>query len=144
MYRFDKGFLEVLIVHPGGPLWKSKDIGVWSIPKGEFEPGDNILECALGEFHEELGTRISGEFLRLKPIRQKGGKLVHAFAVEGDLDTKNITSNTFQQEWPPRSGKMQAFPEVDRALWCGLETAREKLNPAQTALLDELAEKIGD
>lgn len=140
MYRFDDGRLEVLIVHPGGPYNARKDEGAWSIPKGEFDPGEDPLRTALREFHEELGKRISGEFIRLQPVRQKGGKLVHAFAVEGDLDTDAIESNTFEIEWPPRSGKRQEFPEVDQAIWCDLDTAREKLNPAQTALLDNLAD----
>ena len=142
MYRIDDGVLEVLIVHPGGPLYASKEAGAWSIPKGEFLPGDDILKTALREFHEELGTRISGEFFALEPVRQKGGKTVHAFAVEGDLDAGNIHSNTFEMEWPPRSGRTQEFPEIDRALWCNIETARQKLNPAQTAFLDELAARV--
>lgn len=143
MYRFGiGGELEVLLVHPGGPFSVNKDAGAWSIPKGEFGPGENILKTALREFHEELGTRISGEFILLKPVRQKAGKIVHAYAVEGDLDTDSIISNTFQIEWPPRSGKLQEFPEVDRALWCDLTTARQKINPAQIALLDELEERI--
>jgi predicted NUDIX family NTP pyrophosphohydrolase len=147
MYRFVDGRLEVLIVHPGGPYNARKDEGAWSIPKGEFDPGEDPLRTALREFHEELGTRISGEFIRLQPVRQKGGKLVHAFAVEGDLDTDAIESNTFEIEWPPRSGKRQEFPEVDQAIWFDLDTAREKLNPAQTGLLDNLADwlkKAGD
>ena len=144
MYRLDNGFLEVLIIHPGGPFWQSKETGAWSIPKGEFAPGEDILKTAIREFEEELGTRPTGEFIRLNPIRQKGGKLVHAFALEGDLDTANITSNTFEQEWPPRSGKMQEFPEVDRAEWYDIPTARQKINPAQTAFLDELAQKLSE
>ena len=144
MYRLNNGFLEVLIVHPGGPFLKNKDDGAWSIPKGEFLPGEDPLENAVREFHEELGSPVSGEFLALQPVRQKGGKLVHGFAVEGDLDTQDIVSNTFTMEWPPRSGRTQEFPEVDRAEWVDIPTARQKLNPAQTAFLDELTEKIGD
>jgi len=143
MYRLDDEILEVLLVHPGGPFSKNKDDGAWSIPKGEFSPGEDILQTALREFHEELGTRLSGEFIRLKPVRQKAGKIVHAYAVEGDLDTDAITSNTFQQEWPPRSGKMQDFPEVDRAEWFNVGAARQKINPAQTAFLDELTAWLG-
>jgi len=139
MYRLDNGFLEVLLVHPGGPFYKAKDDGAWSIPKGEFLPGEDPLENAVREFHEELGSPVSGEFITLKPVRQKGGKLVHAFAVEGDLDTANIRSNTFTMEWPPRSGRMQQFSEVDRAEWCDIPVARMKINAAQTAFLDELA-----
>ena len=144
MYQLDNGFLEVLIVHPGGPFYKAKDEGSWSIPKGEFLPGEDPLENAVREFEEELGSPVSGEFITLKPVRQKGSKLVHAFAVEGDLDTENFVSNTFTMEWPPRSGRMQEFPEVDRAEWFDIPTARQKINPAQSAFLDELAEKIGD
>jgi len=139
MYRLDNGFLEVLLVHPGGPFYRAKDDGAWSIPKGEFLPGQDPLENAIREFEEELGSPVSGEFITLKPVRQKGGKLVHAFAVEGDLDTANICSNTFTMEWPPRSGRMQQFSEVDRAEWCDIPVARMKINAAQTAFLDELA-----
>lgn len=144
MYRLSRGFIEVLIVHPGGPLWKNKDAGAWSIPKGEFLPGEDPLQNAVREFEEELGSGVDGEFLTLKPIKQKGGKIVHAFAVEGDLDTSTIRSNTFQMEWPPRSGRLQDFPEIDRAAWHDLTTARQKLNPAQSPFLDELAERIGE
>jgi len=140
MYRLRGDSFEVLIVHPGGPAWQKRDAGAWSIPKGEFSAGEDVLKTALREFYEELGTRLSGEFVRLKPIRQKGGKLVHAFAIEGDLDVSEITSNTFQTEWPPRSGRMQEFPEVDLALWCDPATAREKLNLAQAGLIDQLAQ----
>lgn len=143
MYRLDAKTPEVLLVHPGGPLYKNKDEGAWSIPKGEFLPGDDILKTALREFHEELGTRISGEFIRLKPVRQKGGKLVHAFAVEGDLDADNIESNTFEMEWPPHSGNMMDIPEVDRAGWFDFPTARQKINPAQTAFIDEIEAWLG-
>lgn len=144
MYRLGRGFLEVLIVHPGGPLWKNKDSGAWSIPKGEFLPGEDPLENAIREFEEELGSPVDGEFLTLKPVRQKAGKLVQAFAVEGDLDTANIQSNKFTMEWPPRSGKIQEFHEIDSAEWFDLITAREKINPAQCAFLDELGERIGE
>jgi len=143
MYRYAGDDLEVLIVHPGGPTWKNRDVGAWSIPKGEFDTGEDVLKTALREFHEELGIRLSGEFVQLKPVRQKSGKIVHAYATEGDLDTETIESNTFRTEWPPKSGKMQEFPEVDRAIWCDIETAREKLIPAQTAFLDELVERFG-
>ncbi len=144
MYRLDRGFLEVLLVHPGGPLWKSRDAAAWSIPKGEFLPGQDPLENAIREFEEELGSPVAGEFLTLKPVRQKAGKLVHAFAVEGELDTSNIQSNTFSMEWPPRSGRMQQFPEIDRAEWFDTPTASQKINPAQRSFLDELAERLGE
>ncbi len=143
MYRFnDEERLEVLIVHPGGPFNVNKDVGAWSIPKGEFQLGENILQTALREFHEELGTRISGEFILLKAVRQKAGKIVHAYAVEGDLNTMTVVSNTFEIEWPPNSGQLKQFPEIDRALWCDLKQAREKINPAQIAFLDELEVRL--
>lgn len=142
MYRRDKGFLEVLLVHPGGPIWRSKDLGAWSVPKGEFLPGEDPLENAVREFEEELGSPVAGEFLTLAPVRQKSGKLVYAFAVEGNLDTNSIQSNTFSMEWPPRSGRIQQFPEVDRAEWFDITTASQKINPAQSAFLDELAELV--
>ena len=129
MYRLSRGFTEVLIVHPGGPLWKNKDAGAWSIPKGEFLPGEDPLANAIREFEEELGSPVKGEFLKLKPVKLKSGKIVHAFAVEGDLDTSTIRSNTFQMEWPPRSGRTQDFPEVDRAAWHDLPTAHQKTKP---------------
>lgn len=144
MYRFDDG-LEVLLVHPGGPYNRSKDEGAWSIPKGEFNAGEETsLKTAIREFEEELGSSPPAtEFIRLKPVIQKSGKVVHAYAVEGDLDADNIECNTFEMEWPPRSGKMQEFPEVDRAEWFDIPTARRKINPAQAAFLDELGTKLG-
>jgi predicted NUDIX family NTP pyrophosphohydrolase len=130
---------EVLLVHPGGPFWAKKDLGAWSIPKGEYEDGDDPRACALREFEEELGSAVpSGELADLGSVRQRNGKEVRAWAAEGDLDPAGVTSNTFELEWPPRSGRMQAFPEVDRAEWFGVGEAREKLNPAQAAFLDRL------
>lgn len=142
MYRLRGGEAEVLIVHPGGPFWAKKDIGAWSIPKGEYLPGDDPLETARREFREEMGSDVAGQFTALKPVRQAGGKLVTAFAVEGDFDTSTLESNTFEMEWPPRSGRKQEFPEVDRAEWFDLATAREKLNPTQATLVDQLAPLI--
>lgn len=132
-----------LLVHPGGPYWARKDEGAWSIPKGEIEEGEDPLEAALREFEEELGTRPDGEAIPLAPVRQKGGKTVVAWGMAGDLDPEAIRSNTFLMEWPPRSGRMQEFPEVDRAAWMDLDEARRRINPAQRALLEELAEKVG-
>ena len=131
---------EVLLVHPGGPFWAKKDAGAWSIPKGEYEAGDDPRACALREFEEELGTALPAdtELVELGSVKQKSGKVITAFAAEGDLDTETITSNTFEIEWPPRSGRMQAFPEVDRAAWFSLAEAREKLNPAQAEFLVRL------
>jgi len=142
MYRLRGGEAEVLIVHPGGPFWAKKDIGAWSIPKGEYLAGQDPLETARREFREELGSDVAGPFIGLKPVRQAGGKLVTAFAVEGDFDTSTLESNTFEMEWPPRSGRMKEFPEVDRAEWFALATAREKLNPTQATLVDQLAPLI--
>jgi predicted NUDIX family NTP pyrophosphohydrolase len=132
---------EVLLVHPGGPFWARKDAGAWSIPKGEHDEGDDPRTCALREFEEELGTPLpaDAELIELGTVKLKSGKQVTAFAVEGDLDADTITSNTFTMEWPPRSGNMREFPEVDRAGWFDLEQAREKLNPAQAELLVRLS-----
>jgi predicted NUDIX family NTP pyrophosphohydrolase len=140
LHRTRDGVREVLLVHPGGPFWARKDAGAWSIPKGEHEEGDDARACARREFEEELGTPLpaDAELTELGAVRLKSGKQITAFAVEGDLDADAIASNTFSMEWPPRSGRTQEFPEVDRAGWFDLETAGEKLNPAQAELLDRL------
>ena len=143
-YRWSDSGLQVLLVHPGGPFWTNKDEGAWSIPKGEFEPDDHPLEIAKREFQEELGSPVTGEFLQLDPIRQKAGKVVYAWANEGDLDAENIRSNKFELEWPPKSGQIREFPEVDRAEWFNLETARVKINPGQIGLLDQLESLSGE
>jgi predicted NUDIX family NTP pyrophosphohydrolase len=132
---------EVLLVHPGGPFWARKDAGAWSIPKGEYEEGDDPRACALREFEEELGSPLPAgtELVELGTVKQKSGKVITAYAAEGDLDADAIRSNTFTIEWPPRSGRMQEFPEVDRAGWFSLADAREKLNAAQAELLVRLA-----
>lgn len=137
LYRFRSGIPEVFLVHPGGPFWAKKDAGAWSIPKGEFEAGD-ALEAAKREFLEETGSPIDGAFVALKPLKQRSGKVVHAWAVEGDIDASCVTSNTFSMEWPPRSGKQQEFPEVDRGGWFAIPQAREKLLTGQCGFLDEL------
>jgi predicted NUDIX family NTP pyrophosphohydrolase len=131
---------EVLLVHPGGPFWAKKDAGAWSIPKGEYEEGDDPRVAALREFEEELGSALPAgtELVELGTVKQKSGKRITAFAAEGDLDADAISSNTFEMEWPPRSGRTQAFPEVDRAGWFSIEEAREKLNPAQAEFLVRL------
>jgi len=130
---------EVLLVHPGGPFWARKDLGAWSIPKGELDDGEDPRACALREFAEETGTQLpEGALEDLGSVRLKSGKEVLAFAALGDLDPERIVSNTFELEWPPRSGRMQTFPEVDRAGWFGLDAARAKLNPAQAAFVDRL------
>jgi predicted NUDIX family NTP pyrophosphohydrolase len=140
LHRTRDGVRELLLVHPGGPFWARKDAGAWSIPKGEHEEGDDARACARREFEEELGTPLpaDAELTELGAVRLKSGKQITAFAVEGDLDADAIASNTFSMEWPPRSGRTQEFPEVDRAGWFDLETAGEKLNPAQAELLDRL------
>jgi predicted NUDIX family NTP pyrophosphohydrolase len=134
--------MEVFLVHPGGPFWAKKDQGAWSIPKGEFEAGEDALATARREFEEETGQAIEGKFIALTPCRQRSGKIVHAWAVEADLDADAIRSNTFEIEWPPRSGRKQAFPEVDRAAWFDLDEARARMLPGQVPMLDELAAKL--
>jgi predicted NUDIX family NTP pyrophosphohydrolase len=130
---------EVLLVHPGGPFWARKDLGAWSIPKGELDDGEDPRACALREFAEETGTHLpAGALAELGSVKLKSGKLVLAFAAEGDLDPATLVSNTFELEWPPRSGRIQSFPEVDRAAWFALREARERLNPAQAAFVDRL------
>lgn len=143
IYRRQSGKLEVLIVHPGGPFWAKKDKAAWSIPKGEFE-GSEGLEAAKREFEEELGQPApDSEYTPLDSVKNKSGKTIYAWAAEGDLDTSVIRSNTFTAEWSPKSGNQQEYPEVDKAGWFGLEAAAKKLNPAQTAFLDRLAEALG-
>ena len=142
IYRFRQGQFEFLLVHPGGPLWKNKDLAAWTIPKGEIQPAEDLLAAARRECEEELGFRPHGEFVPLTSIRQKAGKIVHAWAIECDWDPRNLKSNTFALEWPPRSGKLQQFPEVDRADYFELELARSKINPAQIPLLEEMVAKL--
>jgi predicted NUDIX family NTP pyrophosphohydrolase len=143
LYRRRGAALEVLLVHPGGPFWARKDDGAWTIPKGEPAAGEDLLDCAKREIEEETGFAVSGEFRALAPVRQAGGKVVHAWAVESDLDAAAIRSNTVTIEWPPRSGRMQEFPEIDRAQWLDLAAARRKINQGQRPLLDALASLAG-
>ncbi len=131
----------VFLVHPGGPFWARKDAGAWSIPKGEFEE-EEPLAAAKREFLEETGMKIDGDFIPLSAVTQKNGKVVHAWAVEADIDTEKVRSNTFEIEWPPKSGKMREFPEVDRASWFSVDEGEEKINPAQAGFIRELQEKI--
>ena len=142
LYRIREAAIEVLLVHPGGPYWKNKDEGAWSIPKGEFLPEEDPLAAARREFFEETGVAIEGELRALKPLRQPGGKIVHAWAVEADLDPATIVSNTFEIEWPPRSGRLQSFPEIDRGAWFSLPEARRKILRGQVPLLEELAQML--
>jgi predicted NUDIX family NTP pyrophosphohydrolase len=144
LHRRRGGQVEVLLVHPGGPFWARRDAGAWSIPKGEHEPDEEPLAAARREFEEELGTAPpDGPPLELGEIRQKGGKVVRAWRLEGDLDPAGVVSNTFELEWPPRSGRRLQVPEVDRAEWFSLEEARRRINPAQVELLQRLAEAVG-
>jgi predicted NUDIX family NTP pyrophosphohydrolase len=144
MYRQTKGGLEILLAHPGGPIWKNKDEGGWSIPKGEIDPEEDELSAAQREFAEETGFESRGPFIDLGEIKQKGGKKVRAWAFVGDCDPQQVKSNTFEMEWPPRSGRRQEFPEVDRVAFFDLNTACKKINPAQARFLEVLNEKVGD
>jgi predicted NUDIX family NTP pyrophosphohydrolase len=139
MFRVKDGTLQVLLAHPGGPLFQKKDEGAWTIPKGEPDTGEDLLLAAQREFSEETGLESRGPFILLKPIQQKGGKIVHAWAFEGDCDPSSIRSNLFTLEWPPHSGRMTQFPEVDRAEFFNLREAWQKIKAAQYALLEELA-----
>jgi predicted NUDIX family NTP pyrophosphohydrolase len=144
LYRHRDSALEIFLVHPGGPFWKNKDSGAWSIPKGEFDEREDPLQAARREFHEETGCSVDGSFIALRPVRQAGGKMVHAWAVEGDCEAESIRSNSFTVEWPPRSGQRKEFLEVDRAGWFSLELAREKILKGQLMLLDELQRILKD
>jgi predicted NUDIX family NTP pyrophosphohydrolase len=143
LYRNNGNKLEFFIVHPGGPFFKNKDAGAWSIPKGEFLPDEAPLVAAKREFLEETGQPVKGEnFIKLSPIKLKSGKTVNAWAVEGDIDVEKVVSNTFEMEWPPKSGKRSSFAEIDRGGWFGIDEAKLKLNPAQVALIEELASRL--
>lgn len=135
--------IEVLLVHPGGPFWRNKDEGAWTIPKGEFVEDENPLEAARREFMEETGSSPAGDFIELRPIKQKNGKIVHGWAVAGDFDPANLKSNLFEIEWPPKSGRMQKFPEIDRAAWFTPEDAKRKMLSGQQQFIDELVAFLG-
>lgn len=139
LYRKRLGILEIFLVHPGGPYWASKDNGAWSIPKGEYQQGEEALQAAQREFLEETGVALNGPFLALTPVRQPSGKIISAWATQGDLDPTQLRSNTFSLEWPPKSGVMQSFPEADRGAWFSLADARTKLSPGQRPLLQGIA-----
>jgi predicted NUDIX family NTP pyrophosphohydrolase len=138
MFRRRPAGLEVLLAHPGGPFFARKDEGAWSIPKGEAHPDEDLLSAARREFAEEVGFEPAGQFIQLHPITQKGGKVVHAWAVEGDCDPTAARSNTFTMEWPPHSGRQAEFPEIDRVTWFDVQAAKRKIKQAQAALIEEL------
>ncbi|MGQ9921158.1 MAG: NUDIX domain-containing protein [Desulfobacca sp.] len=143
-YRWQQGRLEVFLVHPGGPFWAHRDQGAWSIPKGEYGPEEEPLAAARREFQEETGFPAAGNFLPLTPQRQPSGKIIAAWAVEMDIDPGGLRCNTFLLTWPPHSGRIQEFPEVDRAAWFDLPTAREKIHPGQRGFLEELAARLSE
>jgi predicted NUDIX family NTP pyrophosphohydrolase len=143
LYRNGESGPEFLLVHPGGPFWAKKDLHAWSVAKGEFEEEDP-LDAAKREFEEETGVRLSGDFIRLEPVRQKSGKTVYCYALEGDIDTAIIRSNSFEIEWPPRSGRMQSFPEVDKAGWFSTEVAIEKINESQVSLIQQVLKILSE
>jgi len=143
LHRRREGALQVLLAHPGGPFWARRDDGGWTIPKGLVDAGESAEAAARREFLEELGAEAIGELVPLGSVRQRGGKHVEAFALEGDFDVAALRSNTFETEWPPRSGRMQTYPEIDRAAWMDLATARIKLLEAQRPLLDRLEAALG-
>lgn len=142
LFRKHNKKLELLLVHPGGPFWKNKDEGAWSIPKGEFAEEENALHAAKREFTEETGFTLKGDFVKLTPVKLKSGKTVHAWALEMDIDETLVKSNHFEMEWPPKSGKKQSFPEVDRAAWFLPAAAKEKINPAQASFITELVDML--
>ncbi|RVU00795.1 NUDIX domain-containing protein [Mucilaginibacter limnophilus] len=144
LYRTINDQPEVFLVHPGGPFWKNKDAGAWSIPKGEFLEGEDTLTAAQREFEEETGQKVHGKFVPLEPVTQRSGKVVYSWAVEGDINIDNIVSNTFDFEWPPRSGKYINIPEVDKGAWFNLEAAKTVINPGQVPLLGNLIKILND
>jgi predicted NUDIX family NTP pyrophosphohydrolase len=142
LYRRVGGILEVFLAHPGGPFWRTRDLGAWSIPKGEVGEGEALLDAAQREFREETGFDIAGPWRALTPIRQRGGKTVLVWAAEADVDPRALVSNTFTLEWPPQSGRVREYPEIDRAEWMTVESARVKILASQRPLLDELTEAL--
>lgn len=144
LYRFHNNLKQVLLVHPGGPFWAKKDLGAWSVPKGEFGPGENPLDAAKRELEEETGIKAEGNFIELTPVKQKSGKLVYAWALPKDIDPAAIKSNNFEMEWPPKSGKINSFPEIDKAAWYTMDEARKKIVDGQIPLINELEAKLNE
>ena len=142
LFRKKDQQIEFFLVHPGGPFWKKKDLGAWTIPKGEFTNNEEPLAAAKREFWEETGVELVGTFVALKPVKQKAGKRIYAWAMEGNIDVLTIRSNYFSMEWPPKSGKTQQFPEVDKAQWFEADEAKQKINPAQVSFIEELENKF--
>ncbi len=142
LYRKRDRWIEVFLIHPGGPFWEKKDLGSWSIPKGLVEEDEDLLDAAKREFHEETGFKASGPFMPLSPVKLKNGKTVYAWAAEGDVDPGAMKSNTFTMEWPPRSGRQQIFPEADRGAWYTLDDAERKITTGQVSLLEEFRQRI--
>lgn len=143
VYKLVDKTVHIFLVHPGGPFWKNKDLGAWSIPKGEFTGDENALDAAIREFKEETGITIAGDFIELNPVKLKSGKVVYAWAIESDIDISQVKCESFIDiEWPPRTGKTLSIPEVDKGEWFDTEEAKKKINPAQAALIDELIKKI--
>jgi len=143
MFRRCEQVVEFFLVHPGGPFWQKKDVGAWSIPKGEYDPGEDSFEAAKREFEEETGMKAQGTFLPLGEIKQPGGKIISVWAVEGDCSADTISSNTFSIEWPPKSGRKKEFPEIDRAAWFRLEEARVRIVKGQVGFLERLMSQLG-
>jgi predicted NUDIX family NTP pyrophosphohydrolase len=143
LYKIINNNVELFLVHPGGPFWKNKDLGAWSIPKGEFTDEEEPLSAAIREFEEEVGTKVSGEFIELTSVKMKSGKMIYAWALEGDIEASALRCETFVNvEWPPKSGTILSVPEVDKAAWFTADEAKQKINPSQAALIDELIKKI--
>jgi len=142
LYRFHHNLTQVLLVHPGGPFWAKKDLGAWSIPKGEFQENENPLDAAKREVEEETGVKVSGEFIELNPVKQKSGKVVYAWALQKDIDPAYIKSNNFEIEWPPKSGRKKLFPEIDKAAWFDMDEAKKKIIDGQSSLIKQLEIKL--
>jgi predicted NUDIX family NTP pyrophosphohydrolase len=143
VYKRAPDGIRVFLVHPGGPFWAKKDLGAWSIPKGEFDETEDGLAAARREFFEEVGQAVEGDFIALMPVKQRGGKIVQAWAVEGEIDEAAVNSNEFEMEWPPRSGRTARFPEIDRGQWFPVGEALRRILPAQAPILEELLAKVG-